>query len=306
MSTTKTMGTTTEGKPYSPLWRLLSVTVLAPLLRVLIRNKYEGQGNIPAKGGVILAPNHMSYVDWGTDALFFYRSGRYPTFMIKSGAFKVPFIGWFLLKAGQLPVYRGAADAALVLKEAEKRIGQGAAVIVYPEGTATRDPDLWPMVAKTGVARLALSTGAPVIPIAHWGTDEILHYGDKKPQFFPRKTVRTIAGPPVDLTEWAGQAHSAKALHAATEKIMTEIAALLGHLRGETPPALPYDPKNPRSRTDNAVSEAPADSPSAGSASEHEPKAAATSGPTSEERSDERGGNSSRAERPEASAGSTE
>jgi 1-acyl-sn-glycerol-3-phosphate acyltransferase len=262
MSTTKTTGTTTEGKPYSPLWRLISVIVLAPLLRVLIRNKYEGQENIPSKGGVILAPNHMSYVDWGTDALFFYRSGRYPTFMIKSGAFKVPFIGWFLLKAGQLPVYRGAADAALVLKEAEKRVGQGAAVIVYPEGTATRDPDLWPMVAKTGVARLALSTGAPVIPIAHWGTDAILHYGDKKPQLFPRKTVHTIAGPPVDLTEWAGQARSAKALRAATEKIMTEVAALLGQLRGETPPAIPYDPKNPPSRTDNAVSEAPTDSPS--------------------------------------------
>jgi 1-acyl-sn-glycerol-3-phosphate acyltransferase len=295
MSTTKKTGTTTEGKPYSPLWRLISVIVLAPLVGVLIRNKYEGRENIPAKGGVILAPNHLSYVDWGTDALFFHRSGRYPTYMIKSGAFKVPFIGWFLLKAGQLPVYRGAADAALVLKEAEKRIGQGAAVIVYPEGTATRDPDLWPMVAKTGVARLALSSGAPVIPIAHWGTDEILHYGDKKPQFFPRKTVRTIAGPPVDLSEWAGQAHSAKALRAATDKIMTEVAALLGQLRGETPPEIPYDPKNPLSRTDNAVSPAPADS-------EREPKAAATSGPTSEERSDKRGGNSSHPERPEASA----
>jgi 1-acyl-sn-glycerol-3-phosphate acyltransferase len=272
MSTTKTTGTNKEGKPYSPLWRLFSVIVLAPLLSALIRNKYEGQENIPAKGGVILAPNHMSYVDWGTDALFFYRSGRYPTFMIKSGAFKVPFIGWFLLKAGQLPVYRGAADAALVLKEAEKRIGQGAAVIVYPEGTATRDPDLWPMTAKTGVARLALVTGAPVIPVAHWGTDDILHYGDKKPQLFPRKTVRTIAGPPVDLSEWAGQARSAKALSAATEKIMAEVAALLGQLRGETPPAVPYDMKNPLSRTDNAGSPEP--------------------GPT-------------RTERPEASAGDT-
>ena len=293
MSTTKTTGTNKEGKPYSPLWRLISATVLAPLLSVLIRNKYEGQENIPAKGGVILAPNHISYVDWGTDALFFYRCGRYPTFLIKSGAFKVPFIGWFLLKAGQLPVYRGAADAALVLKQAEKRIRQGAAVVVYPEGTATRDPELWPMVAKTGVGRLALVTGAPVIPVAHWGTDDILHYGDKKPKLFPRKTVRTIAGPPVDLSEWAGQAHSAKALRAATEKIMAEVTALLGQLRGETPPAVPYNMKTPVSRTDSG------DSP------EHEPKAAAASGLTSEERGDERGGTSSHTERPEASAGDT-
>jgi 1-acyl-sn-glycerol-3-phosphate acyltransferase len=261
MSTTNNTGTNTEGKPYSQLWRFISVIVLAPLLSVLIRNKYEGRKNIPAKGGVILAPNHLSYVDWGTDALFFYRSGRYPTFMIKSGAFKVPFIGWFLLKAGQLPVNRGATDAALVLKEAERRILQGAAVIVYPEGTATRDPELWPMVAKTGVARLALATGAPVIPVAHWGTDDILHYGDKKPKLFPRKTVRTIAGPPVDLTEWAGQARSAKALHAATEKIMADIAGLLGQLRGETPPAVPYDRKNALSRTEPGASPAPADSP---------------------------------------------
>ncbi|MBO0803362.1 MAG: 1-acyl-sn-glycerol-3-phosphate acyltransferase [Nocardiopsaceae bacterium] len=263
MSTTNTTGTTgtnADGKPYSPLWRFISVAVLAPLLSVLIRNKYEGRENIPADGGVILAPNHLSYVDWGTDALFFHRSGRYPTFMIKSGAFTVPFIGWVLRKCGQLPVYRGAADAALVLKEAERRIEQGAAVIIYPEGTATRDPDLWPMVAKTGVARLALATGAPVIPVAHWGTDDILHYGDTKPKLFPRKTVRTIAGPPIDLSEWAGQAHSAKSLHAATEKIMTEITALVGQLRGETPPVTRYDMKNPLSRTDSGACPAPADS----------------------------------------------
>ena len=263
MSTTNITGTTDKaGKPYSSFWRLISVIVLRPLISILIRNKHEGTANIPRKGPVIFAPNHLSYVDWGTDALFFQKNGRYPTFMIKSGAFKVPFIGWFLLKAGQLPVYRNAADAALVLREAEKRLAQGAAVIVYPEGTATRDPELWPMVAKTGVARLALATGAPVIPIAHWGTDDILHYGDKKPKLFPRKTVRTIAGPPVDLSEWAGQSRSAKALHAATEKIMDDITALVGELRGETPPAVRYDRKKALSRTDSGSSPAPAASSS--------------------------------------------
>src|ERR1700691_1024584 len=158
-------------KSYSPTWRLISVIVLRPLLTLLIRNKWSGRENIPRKGGVIFAPNHMSYVDWGTDALFFQANGRYPTFLIKDSAFKVKGIGPFLLKAGQLPVHRGRADAALVLKEAEKRLAEGA---------ATRDPDLWPMVAKTGVARVALSTGAPVIPVAHWGTYDILPYGSKK------------------------------------------------------------------------------------------------------------------------------
>jgi 1-acyl-sn-glycerol-3-phosphate acyltransferase len=228
-------------KSYSPTWRLISVIVLRPLLTLLIRNKWSGQENIPRKGGVILAPNHLSYVDWGTDALFFQANGRYPTFLIKDGAFKVKGIGPFLYKAGQLPVHRGRADAALVLKQAEQALAEGAAVIFYPEGTATRDPGLWPMVAKTGVARVALSSGAPVIPVAHWGTQDILPYGSKKVRLFPRKTVRTVAGKPVDLSEWAGKHTSAKALRAATDAIMADVTALVAQLREETPPAVPFD-----------------------------------------------------------------
>jgi 1-acyl-sn-glycerol-3-phosphate acyltransferase len=235
-------------KSYSPTWRLISVIVLRPLLTLLIRNKWAGRENIPKKGGVIFAPNHLSYVDWGTDALFFQANGRYPTFLIKDGAFKVKGLGPVLYKLGQLPVHRGRADAGLVLKEAEKRLAEGAAVIFYPEGTATRDPELWPMVAKTGVARLALTSGAPVIPIAHWGTQDILPYGSKKVKLFPRKTVRTVAGKPVDLSEWAGKHTSARALRAATDAIMGSVTELLAELREEAPPAVAYDPK-PSSRT---------------------------------------------------------
>ena len=253
-------------KSYSPTWRLISVIVLRPLLQLLIRNKWAGQENIPRTGGVIIAPNHVSYVDWGTDALFLYGgSHRYPTFLIKDSAFEVKFVGHFLRAAGQLPVHRGRADAALVLKEAEKALAEGAAVIIYRESTATRDPDLWPMVSKTGVARLALATGAPVIPVAHWGTHDILPYGSKKVRLFPRKTVRTVAGPPVDLSQWAGQQTSAKALRAATAAIMGEVTALVARLRGEEPPAVPYDPALP-SKTIMADSAAPADSGSATSA----------------------------------------
>jgi 1-acyl-sn-glycerol-3-phosphate acyltransferase len=242
------MSTTTSGRPwgYSKFWRALSVMVLRPLLLLLINNKHEGPSNIPRKGGVILAPNHLSYVDWGTDALFCNMARRYPVFMIKGSMFRVKGIGPFLLKAGQLPVNRGAADAALVLRTAEEALRRGAAVIVYPEATATRDPDLWPMVSKTGVARLALTSGAPVIPIAHWGTQDILPYGSKKvfSGLFvpPRKTVRTIAGTPVDLSAWHGKHTSAKALREATAAIMGEVAVLVGQLRGEEPPAVPFDP----------------------------------------------------------------
>jgi 1-acyl-sn-glycerol-3-phosphate acyltransferase len=241
------MSTSVSRRPwgYSKFWRALSVIVLRPSLRLLINNKHAGRSNIPKKGGVILAPNHLSYVDWGTDALFCYEAGRYPVFMIKGSMFRVKGIGHFLAEAGQLPVNRGAADAALVLKTAEEALARGAAVIIYPEETATRDPDLWPMVSKTGVARLALTTGAPVIPVAHWGTQDILPYGSKKVfggLFLPpRKTVRTIAGKPVDLSAWAGKQASRTALREATAAIMHEVTALVGELRGETPPEIPFD-----------------------------------------------------------------
>jgi 1-acyl-sn-glycerol-3-phosphate acyltransferase len=225
-----------------------------------VRNKWEGQENIPKTGPVIIAPNHMSYADWGTDSLFFYEAGRYPTFLIKASAFKVPFIGKMLYGCGQIPVNRGAADAALALKRAEQALKEdGAAVIIYPEGTATRDPSLWPMVAKTGVARVALATGAPVIPVARWGTQDVLPYGTKKPKLWPRQTVRTVAGKPVDLSEWAGKQTSARALRAATDAIMAEVTALVASLRGEEPPAIPFDmskstPSKPSIGTDPASS----------------------------------------------------
>src|SRR5215469_6477827 len=248
-------------KSYSPAWRLISVIVLRPLIHLLVRNKLSGRQNIPRTGGVILAPNHLSYADWGTDAQFCYEAGgRYPVFLIKASAFEIKGIGPFLYKAGQLPVHRGRADAALVLKEAEKALEAGAAVVIYPESTATRDPDLWPMVAKTGVARLALATGVPVIPIAHWGTQDVLPYGSKKVRLFPRKTVRTAAGPPVDLSQWAGQRMSASTLRAATAAIMKEVTAIVAQLRGEEPPAIPFDP-NLASRTGGIAPPAPSLSP---------------------------------------------
>lgn len=237
--------TKAAGRCYSPFCRLASVVVLVPLVTALIRNVWAGRENIPANGGVILAPNHVSYADTFTNALFFYRSGRYPTFMIKSSLFKMKGIGGILRRAGQLPVDRGGADAALVLRDAEKMLDAGAALVIYPEGTVTRDPELWPMVARTGVARLALAVGVPVIPVAHWGTHDVLPYGSTKPRLFPRPTVRTVAGQPVDLSEWTGQQLSAEALRAATEKIMAEVTALVAELRGETPPAVPYDPRTP-------------------------------------------------------------
>jgi len=227
---------------YSPGWRLFSRIILHPGLRLLMRFRLSGKENIPATGGIILAPNHMSYADWPAIALF--SDGyakRYPVFMIKSAVFEVKVIGPLMYKFGQLPVFRGRGDAGLVLKQAEQALRAGACVIVYPEGTATRDPDLWPMTGKTGAARLALTTGAPVIPIAQWGAQEVLPYGSKKPKLWPRTTVRMTAGPPVDLSAYQGKRLGASTLQAATADIMADITGLLGKIRQETPPAAPWD-----------------------------------------------------------------
>jgi 1-acyl-sn-glycerol-3-phosphate acyltransferase len=238
---------------YSAGWRRFTEVVLPSSIRGMMKLEASGQSNFPP-GGMIVAGNHLSYADWPAMALFCYEAGHYPVFTIKSPVFDVKIIGSLMRKLGQLPVYRGRADAALVLKEAEQRIGRGACVIFYPEGTASRDPDQWPMVAKTGVARLALTTGAPVIPVACWGAQVILPYGDKRPRLFPRKTVKIAAGPPVDLSAFAGQPLTAGVLRRATDVIMADVTGLLGGLRGEQPPAIPYDPRAGRGKavTDQA------------------------------------------------------
>ena len=228
---------------YSRGWRLFSVIILRPLLMLLMKYQWQGKEYLPRTGGVILAPNHLSYADWPSVAQFSYVYGhRYPVFMIKSAVFEVKVLGPLMCKLGQLPVYRGRGDAGLVLKQAEQALRKGACVVVYPEGTASRDPGLWPMVGKTGAARLALTTGAPVIPIAHWGAQDVLPYGSKRPHLFPRKTVTMVAGPPVDLSAYAGQRLSASTLRAATAAIMADITALLAKIRQEVPPAAPWDP----------------------------------------------------------------
>jgi len=256
---------------YSPAYRRASKIILWPLIQVGMKHEWHGQDNIkniPADQGLILAINHLSYADIFADSLFAYEAGRYPVFLAKSSLFDIKVLGSIIRKLGQLPVYRGQADAALVLRDAEQGIKNGACVIFYPEATVTRDPNQWPMVAKTGVARLALATGAPVIPIAHWGAQKILPYGSFRPHLVPRTTVQVSAGPPVDLSEWEGQPMTTQVLRAATERIMKDITALLAGIRGETPPAEPYHPavarrkarQEAREREDQSITDTPADS----------------------------------------------
>ncbi|WP_328808149.1 lysophospholipid acyltransferase family protein [Nonomuraea antri] len=215
---------------------------MKPLSRLLVKRDWRNGDRIPRTGGVIIASNHLSWTDPVLLSHFLYNNGRWPVILAKSGLFSVPLLGRAVRGLLAIPVYRGSSEAAKSLRVSEQRLKDGGAILFYPEGTCTRDPDLWPMVGKTGAARLALESGAQVIPVAHWGAQELLPYGEKKPRLFPRKTFHVTVGPPVDLSKYAGKPPHAAVLREATADIMAAITEQLAELRGEKAPEAPYDP----------------------------------------------------------------
>ncbi|HEY3478139.1 MAG TPA: lysophospholipid acyltransferase family protein, partial [Streptomyces sp.] len=191
---------------------------------------------------------HNSYLDPLSYGHFQYNSGRVPRFLAKAALFKPFFIGTMLRGTGQIPVYRESTDAANAFRAAVDAINSGECVVFYPEGTLTREPELWPMVGKTGIARVALLTKAPVIPVAQWGAHEAVppYAKEKKVRLLPRKTLRVLAGPPVDLDEFYGQEPTPEVLRQITEKVMLQIAAQLAELRGEPAPPALFNPRAAR------------------------------------------------------------
>jgi 1-acyl-sn-glycerol-3-phosphate acyltransferase len=231
-------------------WYRLAVMIIRPLMWLLFRDDLRGRERLPRTGGVIVAGNHISLADPFVTALFVHTAKRRPRFMAKHSVFKVPVGGRIVRGAKQIPVYRDRADAGGALRAAVAAIEAGECVVIYPEGTVTKDPDYWPMVAKTGVARLALATGAPVVPLGQWGVQRFLGR-DGKPRLLPRKRIVAMAGPPVDLSEWAGCEPTAEVLRAMTGRVMDDVTAIVAELRGEAAPATPYVP----ARRIEAVSE---------------------------------------------------
>jgi 1-acyl-sn-glycerol-3-phosphate acyltransferase len=224
-------------------WYRLVVNGARPLLRVSTTREWTELDRIPQAGGVIVAANHISYVDPFTLGLFVLEAGRIPKYLAKSSLFENPLTKRIFIGANQIPVYRGTADAAKALSAAAEAVDNGECLLIYPEGSATRDPDCWPMKARTGVARLALMTGAPVVPVAQWGPQKLWRYKAKFPHPFPRKKVQILAGPPVDLSKYAGQPPTAEVLREVTDVVMAAITELLIELRGGQPPAVTFDPK---------------------------------------------------------------
>ena len=232
----------------------------------MTKRDWRGTEHFPVNGGFIAAANHMTEVDPLTFAHFLYDNGLAPRILAKASLFSVPVLGPVLRATGQIPVFRGTADARKSLQSAVEALEDGECVAVFPEGTLTREPDLWPMVGKTGVARLALTTRVPVIPAAQWGPQDLLGRYKKLLKPFPRKLVTIVAGPPVDLDDLYDRPMDAATLREATERVVTAITGLLEEIRGETAPSVRYDPRFPdRSTPATESADAPQD-PAEGSA----------------------------------------
>jgi len=165
-----------------------------------------------------------------------------PRFLAKASLFRIPVFGAILRASNQVPVERaGSARAADPLAAARQITEHGLAVIVYPEGTLTREPGLWPMRGKLGAVRMALEADIPIIPIAHWGTQQVLpRYG--RLSLFPRKKIAVKYGDAVDISAFRDLPRTTKNLAEATELVMDAITVLLEDLRGETAPAERWDP----------------------------------------------------------------
>ncbi|MDF9815895.1 lysophospholipid acyltransferase family protein [Streptomyces sp. SPB162] len=226
-------------------WYRLAAAIAKPPLLLFFKRDWHGMEHIPADGGFITAVNHNSFLDPLSYGHFQYNTGRVPRLLAKAGLFKIFFVGMMLRGTGQIPVYRESTDAANAFRAAVAAINSGECVAFYPEGTLTRDPDQWPMIGKTGAARVALLTEAPVIPIAQWGANEAMPPYAKENKFslFPRKTLRVVAGPPVDLSRFYGREPTAEVLREVTDVIMMEITELLAGIRGEVAPKEVYDPR---------------------------------------------------------------
>lgn len=200
--------------------------LIAPLARLLYRPRVEGRDNVPRKGPVILASNHLSFID---SIVIPVAAPRPVHFLAKSSYFEGRgFTGWvtktFFRSIGAVPVQRGAGQAALdALEQQRILLEAGAAVALYPEGTRSVDGRLYK--GRTGVAFLALQTGAAVLPVGLIGTDEVMPVGASRPVRGKRVTVRF--GEPLDLSPH-GAATSGRARRTATDEIMAAIHALSG------------------------------------------------------------------------------
>jgi 1-acyl-sn-glycerol-3-phosphate acyltransferase len=222
-----------ERRPFPKALRGV-VLLLRPLLMVTTRRDWQGQENLPS-GGFVFAPNHLSHLDPFLISHFMVDQGIPPRFLAKDTLMTLPVLGRVVRHAEQIPVYRNTEGAAESLRAAIAAVEGGSVVVIYPEGTITRDPAAWPMSGRTGAVRVALATGKPLVPVMQWGPQAILWPYTKRLRLFPRKTIHVRVGRPLDLTDFEGRPLTDDVLRVATNRLMDALTDMMATVRGELP-----------------------------------------------------------------------
>jgi len=221
----------------------LACFVVKPFMWLTTKREWINPERIPESGGFVIAMNHLSHIDPVTAAYLVYDYGRLPRYLAKSGLWNNKALAKILTDAGQIPVERESKGSA-AFEAAVQAVRDGKCIVVYPEATITRDPDMWPMTGKSGAARIALETGCPVIPVGQWGAQQLLPPYTTKPHLLPpRKRLVQSIGEPVDLADLAAKERTQEVVAEATERILSAITHLLEEIRGEQAPAHRWDMK---------------------------------------------------------------
>jgi 1-acyl-sn-glycerol-3-phosphate acyltransferase len=227
------------GEPLGGWW-WVTYGVLCGPVSLLFRSRYRNSEGIPAAGPVILAVNHVSHADPFLLGKFVLDAGRVPRFLAKNTLFRGRIAASFLRGMGHIPVSRDSVDAQQSLAPAIAALAAGRVIMMYPEGTVTRDPDGWPMAGRLGTARLALSVpDAPVIPVAQWGVQQSVDLYRRKVKLLPRPRHTILVGNPVDLSAFRGEPATTATLSKMTDAIMGDIRHLVAELRGVPAPTGP-------------------------------------------------------------------
>ncbi len=216
-----------------PWYRLVEST-LRPPLAMWFNWRFEGLEHIPREGAVLVACNHISYLDPLAHGYMLVKAGRRPRYLAKKELFGNPLLRSVLRGTKQIPVERGSGSAAPI-ETAREALKEGEVVLVYPEATVTSNPDCSPMRGKTGIARLALTEDVPVLPIAVWGSQNVWQRKGMQSLKFGRP-IWLKAGPPLDFSQFEGQRDDSLTLRKVTSRASSSItvSVTLRSVRGSS------------------------------------------------------------------------
>jgi 1-acyl-sn-glycerol-3-phosphate acyltransferase len=235
-----------EGEPFVSYYNA-GIYLLWPWFQAITKRDWRGAQHLGRQGdGMVLAVNHMSWLDPLAVIHYINDNGRSVRVLAKAELFDLPVGGRIIRGTHQIPVYRSSGDAAVAVAAAVEAVNDGECIMVYPEGTLTRDPDLWPMQGKTGAARIALASRKPLVPAAQWGAQEVMPPYQLRFRALPRKTMHVWAGEPVDLGDLYHLEPTAEVLQVATNRLMNAITDLLSEIRGEPAPRGRWDMRTGR------------------------------------------------------------